>query len=794
MWIKKIRIMFRNYLKIAWRNLWKNKGYSTLNIFGLTIGITCASLIFLWAEDEVNFDNVFAEQEQIYHITVNSKFDGEWRTFGDTPGPLAQDLKDEMPEIVRAARASNGNMLFTIGDNAVNRSGSYVDADFIEIFSLHFVEGNVESALNRPDAIVLTQKTASDLFGENTTVLNRTIQVNNKNNYVVTGVVEDFPENTTIGFDWLAPFERFNEGEDNEWMKEYGNNFANTFVELTPGSDYKAVDAKVRELLPEKMEDPDSYFFLHPMKDWHLRSNFKNGVKVGGQIVFVRLMAVIALIILLIACINFMNLSTARSEKRAKEVGLRKVLGSGKKRLISQFIAEALMTAGLAAVLSVVLLLVLLPQFNILVEKQLELRLFDFTHLLSLLGITLICGFLAGWYPAFYLSSFRPAEVLKGVKSKQGSAGAIRKGLVVAQFAVSIVFIISTIVVYQQIQHVKSRDLGFTKENLIKIPVSGDMIKNFNPIRSELIASGTVENVALISTHVLSDGYNGTNLQWQGGVNTEDVLISFRHISSDFFKTAGMEIVEGRGFSEDVFRDSTNTLISQSFAKIMGEGSALGKTVLRYGTTYNVIGVVKDYLYGDMYGTSDPVMFFNEPSYAQYMYVKTKSGTEMTKTLAVMETVMKANNPAFPFEFEFVDESFNSRFKSEKMMGSLSQIFAILAIIISCLGLFGLSAYTAEQRRKEIGVRKVLGSSVTGIVKLLSKDFLSLVLIALLVAGPIAWWAMKNWLESFNYRIEINPWVFALAGLVAIGIALLTVSFQAVKAALANPVKSLRTE
>ncbi|MFS4493509.1 ABC transporter permease [Maribacter sp. 2308TA10-17] len=786
--------MFINYLKIAWRHLWKNKGYSALNIFGLTIGITCASLIFLWIEDEVNFDNIFPKQDQTYHITVNSNFEGEWRTFGQTPGPLAQDLKDEIPEIVGAARASSGNMLFTIGENAVKRRGSYVDIDFIDIFSLRFVEGNAENALNRPDAIVLTQKTASDLFGENTTVLDRSIQVNNKNNYVVTGVVEDFPENTTIGFDWLAPFERFNEGEDNEWMKGYDANFTNTYVELTLGADYMAVDAKVREILSKKVEDPHSYFFLHPMKDWHLRSNFENGVKVGGQIAFVRLMGVVALIILLIACINFMNLSTARSEKRAKEVGLRKVLGSDKKRLISQFIAEALTTSSLAAVVSVVLLLLLLPQFNILVEKQLELRLLDFTHLFSLLGITLICGLLAGWYPAFYLSSFRPAEVLKGVKSKQGSAAAIRKGLVVAQFTVSVVFIISTIIVYQQTQHVKGRDLGFTKDNLIKMPVSGDMIKNFDPIRNELIASGRVENVALISTHVLSDGYNGTNLQWQGGVNTEDVLISFRHISSDFFKTAGMEIVEGRGFSKDVSKDSTNTLISQSFAKLMGEGSVLGKTVLRYGTTYNVIGVVKDYLYGDMYGTSDPVMFFNEPSYAQLMYVKTKSGTEITKTLTVMETVMKTYNPVFPFEFEFVDESFNSKFKSEKMMGSLSQIFAILAIIISCLGLFGLSAYTAEQRRKEIGVRKVLGSSVTDIVKLLSKDFLSLVLMALLVAGPIALWVMKNWLEGFRYRIEISPWVFALAGLVAIGIALLTVSFQAVKAALSDPVKSLRTE
>ncbi len=787
--------MLKNYFKIAFRNLWKNKGYSFLNVFGLVIGITCASLIFLWVEDEANFDNVFPKQDQVYQILVNSKFEGEWRTFGETPGPLSKDLKDEIPEIVKSARTSSGNLLFTIGDNAIKRRGSYVDTDFLDIFSLYFVEGNMESALKRPDAIVLTQKTASDLFGKDAPVLNKVLRVDNKNNYIITGVIKDLPENTSFGFEWLAPFERFNEGENNEWMKEYSNNFANTFVELTPGSDYVDVDTKVRKILPEKMEDADSYFFLHTIKDWRLRSNFKNGKKVGGQVVFVRLMALIALIILLIACINFMNLATARSEKRANEVGVRKVLGSNKKRLIFQFMTEALMTAALAAVVSVLLLKLLLPQFNILIEKQLELQLFDATHLFTLIGITLTCGLLAGWYPAFYLSSFKPVDVLKGVRAKQGAATLIRKGLVITQFTVSIVFIISTIIVYQQVQHVKSRDLGYDKENLIKMFLNEDVIKNFIPIKQDMIASGMVENVALTNRNVLSDGGNGSGIEWQGGTDTEDVLISFRYISHNFLETTGMEIVEGRDFSADMAKDSTNTLITQSFAQLMGEGSALGKTVLRYGTTYNVIGVVKDYLYGDMYGTkSDPVMFFNNMDFAHSMYVKTKPGISMTETLAAMEHVMKKHNPAFPFEYEFVDDAFNARFKGEKLVENLSQIFALLAIIISCLGLFGLSAYTAEQRRKEIGVRKVLGSSVSGIVRLLSKDFMRLVLVSIVIAIPFAWWAMQRWLEGFAYRIEINWLIFAIASLIAICIALLTVSFQAIKAAIANPVKSLRTE
>jgi ABC-type antimicrobial peptide transport system permease subunit len=349
--------------------------------------------------------------------------------------------------------------------------------------------------------------------------------------------------------------------------------------------------------------------------------------------------------------------------------------------------------------------------------------------------------------------------------------------------------------VYQQVQHVKSRDLGYEKENLIKMFLNEDIIKNFIPIKQDMIASGMVENVALTNRNVLSDGGNGSGIEWQGGTDTEDVLISFRYISHNFLETTGMEIVEGRGFSADMAKDSTNTLITQSFAQLMGEGSALGKTVLRYGTTYNVIGVVKDYLYGDMYGTrSDPVMFFNNTDFAHSMYVKTKPDIPMTETLTAMEHVMKKHNPAFPFEYEFVDDAFNAKFKGEKLVENLSHIFALLAIIISCLGLFGLSVYTAEQRRKEIGVRKVLGSSVSGIVRLLSKDFMRLVFVSIVIAIPFAWWAMQRWLEGFTYRIEINWLIFAIASFIAVCIALLTVSFQAVKAAIANPVKSLRTE
>ncbi|MEO8774559.1 MAG: ABC transporter permease, partial [Gelidibacter sp.] len=712
--------MIKNYFKIAFRNLWKTKGYSALNIFGLAIGITCASLIFLWVENEMDYDRI-PDQDQVFYVPTNQMYEGEYETFYSTPGPLAQDLKDEIPEVEKAGRMWTSNMLFSVGDHIINSSGRYADPDMLEILGLSFIEGNAKTALQNLNSIVITKATATQLFGKDKHVLGKNIRVDNSQTFEITGVIDDVSENFTFSFNWLVPFEQF--AKDQEWTKGYGNNFADTFVKLTPSADVDAVNLKVRKMIPAKHVGSDTEAILHASKDWHLRSKFKNGKVVGGAIEFVRLFSLIALIILLIACINFMNLSTARSEKRASEVGVRKALGSDKKSLILQFISEALLTAFIATVISVVFLYLLLPQFNILIEDQLSLGLTKPLHLAYLLGITLVCGILAGLYPAFYLSSFKPVEVLKGVRAKKGSATVIRKGLVIAQFAVSIVFIISTIVIYQQVQHVKNRDLGLEKENLIQVPVNGDIVKNFEPIKQELISSGIIKSVSLNSSNIFSSDYNGSGLTWQGGTETEDILIRFRWITSDFIETAGMEIVEGRGFSDSSAQDTTNILVTQSFAKLMGPGSAVGKIVSRDGN-FTVIGVVKDYLYGDMYGASQPVLFFNSLESARFLYIKTEAGASPTKVLSTIEKTVKKYNPAFPFEYTFMDDAFNAQFKNEALVGNLSQIFALIAIIISCLGLFGLSAYTAEQRKKEIGVRRVLGSSVSNIVKLLSKDFM----------------------------------------------------------------------
>jgi predicted permease len=792
--------MLKIYFKIAWRNLWKNKGYSSLNIFGLAIGITCACLILLWVEDEINFDSVFPKQDLVYYVPTNQTFEGEIYTYNVTPGPLAKDLKEEVPGIAKSAATFGEKMLLTNGETAINRFGRYVQPDFLKIFSLNFLEGELKTALSRPDGIVLTQKTAIALFGTDKNVLNKVLQLNSEFSFTVTGIIQDLPSTITYKFDWLIPFQRFQLGQENmAWAEQYGGNFADTFVELTPNTDFKTVDSKVRKMIASKIEydtDVPNEAFLHSIKDWHLRSEFKEGKIVGGRVTLVRSLTFIALIILLIACINFMNLSTARSGKRANEVGVRKVLGSSQKRLVGQFMTEAIVLASIAALLSIVLVMVLLPSFNSLVEKQIELRLSSPMHLFSLLGITLICGLLAGWYPALYLSSFRSAKVLKGAGSSEGNANLIRKGLVVAQFSVSIVFIVCSTIIYQQIQHVSTRDVGYSKETLLNLPVSGNIIEKFQPIKEEMIASGLIYNVALTNTNMLTGGFNGPGYRWQGGQNSENVLVRYRYVSPNFFSTVGLNLLEGRSFNNDAMIDSTNVIITQSFAKLMGEDSAIGKTITYENINYNVVGIVNDYVYGDVYGNNNtgPVIFYSYSDNANAMYINIKPKSSRTEALATIENVLKKYNPGFPFEYRFEDDLFNARFRNEELVGELAKIFALLAIIISCLGLFGLAAYTAEQRKKEIGIRKVLGSTISGIVKLLSKDFMDLVVIALLISIPLSWWFMKSWLESFAYKITISPWVFLAAGIVAIGIALLTVSFQAIKAAMANPVKSLRTE
>ena len=801
--------MLHNFFKTTFRSLWKNKGYSFLNIFGLAIGIACAGLIFLWAEDELTFDNANVYKDRIYQLNVNMTVDGNKWTMGSTPRPIAAAIKAEIPGIANAVRYSDEDQrsLFSCNKKSLYTAGRYTDAALFNMFTFDFIEGNAKNPFPQLYSLVITESMAKKFFGDEQNSIGRTIRVDNKQDYVVTGVIKDMPGNSTLQFEWLASYQV----ADAKQLAGSGLTDANswnsygplTYVELDKNANLYVINKQLKDFIHRKAADQKSETFLFPMKDWRLYNEFANGKQTGGgRIEQVRMLSLIAWIILLIACINFMNLATARSEKRAKEVGVRKVLGSGKKRLIAQFMGEAFMMSAIATIIAALIISISLPAFNMLMQKNLILNPFNPYHISFLFAILFMCGLIAGSYPSLYLSSFNPIGVLKGVKMKTGSAAFIRKGLVVTQFAVSVVFIISTIVVYMQIQHIKNRNLGFNKNNLIEISPQHDISKNFPLMKDDLLHTGLIENVALADHSTLQGGDTDDGFKWQGKSTGNQVSIAHRNVSPEFISTLGMQIIDGRNFTNNTISENSNVVINESMAKLMGEENAVGKIIQSQRgnadgvfTNMTVVGVVKDYVYGNIYAEAGPVIIFcKPPEFDNFIYVRIKPQANVEQALVKITEMMRKNNPAYPVEYKFVDDQFNQKFQSETLTSQVSTVFAVLAIIISCLGLFGLATYTAERRIKEIGIRKVLGASVAGITALLSKDFLRLVTIACLVAFPVAWWVMHNWLQNYEYRIEISWWIFLAAGISAILIALITISFQSVKAAIANPVKSLRTE
>lgn len=802
--------MLRNFFKSTFRNLWSNKVYSALNIAGLAIGIACAGLIFLWVGDEVTSDNFNIKKDRLYAVKINASFGDNKFTMGSTPRSMASAMEAEIPGIVNACRVSDDdiNSLFNVNGNAVYASGKYADPSLFSMFTFSFIQGNAGNPYSQLYSIVIQEKTAKKFFGNEPNVVGKTIRMNNEQDYVISGVVKDMPANSTLQFEWLAPyqaqmqqnFKKFGDYDD-KW-NSYG---PFTYVELAPSANVTAINHKLLNYVHGKDATQKNSAFLYPMSRWHLYNEFAAEKETGGgRIKQVRLLSVIAWVILLIACINFMNLATARSEKRAKEIGVRKVLGSGRKRLIFQFIGESLVMSFMAASIAVVLMATALPAFNTLVQKNLSIGFDSPSHIIALLLIIAICGLLAGSYPSLYLSSFDPIKVLKGLKIKSSTATLIRKGLVVLQFGVSVVFIISTIVIYQQIQHVKTRNLGFSKDNLVEIEMHN--IKNSFPIiKQELLNTGLVQNAALSDHVTLYDGNLDNRFNWEGKQANNKALITYRSVSSEFVSTSGMKIIDGKDFS-GAASDTSTVIITKSLADIIDKNGVVGKIIqsprgMQEGMYRNlrIVGVVNDYVFGNMYDRAGaPVIFLCRGTRGGYdadmLYVRLKDGQTSQQTMAAIGAVIKKNNPTYPFQYKFVDDQFNQMFTSEVQMSKLSSIFATLAIIISCLGLFSLAAYTAERRIKEIGIRKVLGASVSGLAGLLSKDFLQLVGISCLVAFPVAWYIMHNWLQNYEYRISIHWWIFAAAGISAMLIALTTVSFQAVRAALANPVKSLRSE
>jgi len=630
-------------------------------------------------------------------------------------------------------------------------------------------------------------------FFNTTDVVGKTLQVNNKDNFTITGVVKDLPENVSFKFDWLAPF-KINE-DRNPWMKGWGSNGIVTYVELEPNANVDAINKKLYGYIQTKQEGTIAKMMVYPMERWRMYDSFDNGKEVPGRIKDIKTFSIIAWIILVIACINFMNLSTARSEQRAREVGVRKVMGAGKLKLVGQFIGESIFMSLVAGILAVVLMYIFIQPFNSLVDKHIAVDLFQPVHIGALLTITLLAGLIAGSYPAFYLSSFNPIMVLKGLKIKaSGGAGFIRKGLVVVQFTISVMLIIGTIVIYQQVSHVKNRSLGYDKQGLVYFYLQGNLKPHFEAVRQQLLATGDVENVALSRNQVLNLGSNGGGWNWPGKEQSKDVLITNESVSPEYVNTMGMKLIDGKDFSSDIKSDSGRVIINESLAKLMKQKTTVGTLLNNGDFKVTVKGVIKDFVYNDMYGASAPLILFSDTANTYTCSIRFKAGKDITKALDKTEAIIKKVNPGYPFEYKFVDDEFGKLFKTETLKGKLASVFAILAIAISCLGLFGLSAYTAERRTREIGIRKVLGASETGIAALLSKDFLLLVGISCIIAFPAAWYFMHRWLEDYAYRITISIWIFIAAGFMAVLIALLTVSYQAIKAAVANPVKSLRAE
>jgi predicted permease len=790
--------MIKNYFKTAFRNIWKTKGYSFLNIFGLAVGIACAGFIFLWVEDELNYDHNNYKRDQLHQVLENQAYDGKTYTFAATPGLLGPSMKEEIPGIKNTCRLTwDQYTLFSRNDKAIYEVGFYADSSIFNMFTLPFVQGKQEHAFDQLHSLVISEKMAKKFFGDDKNLIGKTLKLDNKEEYMISGVMKDLPENSSIQFDWLAPFKVYL--ERNDWLQQWGNNGIQTFVELDQKTSVGAINKKLDGYIKSKDTSAIARPFLLSMNDWRLRSKFEEGKQTGGRIQFVRMFSIIAWIILLIGCINFMNLATARSEKRAREVGVRKVMGAGKKNLIAQFIGEAIVMSFLSVIIAIIIMYLVLPVFNTVVVKHLTIGLNQPSHVFSLLAIGLICGLVAGSYPAIYLSSFNPIRVFKGLAIKGSAPVIIRKGLVVLQFTISIALIIGTIIIYQQIQHIKNRELGYNKNNLIQTGLRGSMDKNFRVIKQDLLASGYVENAALSNLNQLYMGSSTNDFRWDGKDPAKKILVTQDYITPEYISTTGIKIKQGRDFHPLAANDSLSVIINETLANMIGK-DPVGKILYRDTSAtgaipYTIVGVTKDFVFGDMYAKADPLVFMCYPvDRFGYMYIRTKPESNTEKAVARIETIIKNNNPGYPFDYVFVDDEFNRQFKSEMLIGKLSRVFALLAIIISCLGLFGLAAYTAERRTKEIGIRKVLGASVTGITSLLSKDFLRLVFISAIIAFPLSWWFMHKWLQNYAYRVTIGWWVFVLAGLLALIIALVTISFQSIRAAFANPVKSLRTE
>ncbi|HEY4327652.1 MAG TPA: ABC transporter permease [Mucilaginibacter sp.] len=793
--------MIKNYLKTAWRNLIKNKVHSFINIVGLAAGMAVAMLIGLWIWDELSFDKFAQNYNHIAQVKQNVTNNGEVQTWEQVPYPLAAELRrsygSDFKYVVLAV--GTGKHMVALDNKKLNIRGAYMEAPAPDLFGLNMLKGS-SNALKDPTSILISASTAQAYFGD-ANPIDKTLKIDNQAVAKVSGVYQDLPQNSTfanLGF--IAPWEMFYNVNDIKSMREpWRPNFCTLYVQMAENADMASVSLKIRDAKLHKVSavlaKKKPALFLQPMSKWHLYGEFKDGKNTGGRIQYVWMFGIIGVFVLLLACINFMNLSTARSEKRAREVGIRKAIGSLRGQLIYQFFSESLLCVAVAFLLSLLFVELSLPFFNGVADKTMGILWSNPLFWVLTIGFSLLTGIIAGSYPAFYLSSFQPVKVLKG-SFRVGSRAAIpRKILVVVQFTVSVTLIIGTVVVFRQIQFAKNRPVGYTRDGLVSIPIITQAVhKNYEAVKDELFKTGAVTAMAEGDVAPTQSAGSTSAIEWKDKDPNLSVDFQQAAVSPEYGKTVGWQFKGGRDFSREFLTDSSAVVLNEAAVKFMGLKNPVGDNIRYYGNAFKIIGVIQDIIVDSPYGQVRPSVFFLNKGTGNAVLLRINPKLSANLALEKIEPVFKRFNPEQPFEYQFIDQEYAKKFGDEQRIGKLAAFFASLAILISCLGLFGMASFMAEQRIKEIGVRKVLGASVFNLWRLLSTDFLGLVVISLLIASPIAWFLMHNWLQHFDYRSTISGWIFVLTGLCAILITLITVSFQSIKAALANPIKSLKTE
>ncbi len=794
--------MIKNYLKISLRTLGKNKAYSFINITGLAMGMAVAMLIGLWIYDELSFDRNFENHDRIAQVWQHQTFNGEIGTQTSLPFPIGDEIRRnygaDFKYVIMASW--NSKHILAAGDRKFNKNGTYIEADAPEMLSLRMIHGT-RAGLKDPYSVMLSESVAKAYFGD-ADPLDKTMKIDNNLNVKVTGVYEDFPNNTSFrDVSFLMPWQLMVTA--NPWLKTMEDpwrpNAYMTYVQLIDHADIDQATARIRDIKKKNINKEQLKYkpdvFLNPMSDWHLYSEFKGGHRVGGRIEFVWLFGTIGVFVLLLACINFMNLSTARSEKRAKEVGIRKAVGSVRNQLVIQFFSESFLVVGFAFTLSIVLVVLCLPLFNEVADKKITMPWLRPEFWLAGIGFSIITAVIAGSYPALYLSSFQPVKVLRGTFRAGRFAAVPRKVLVVVQFAVSIILIIGTAVVFRQIRFAQNRPVGYSRDGLISIFTSTeDIHKHFEAVRGDLKSNGAIVEMAESGSPTTETWSSTSGFEWKGKDPEQSVDFSFDEISYDYGKTVGWQFIKGRDFSREFATDSVALVVNETAVKFMGLQNPVDEPLTWFKKPYKIIGVIKDIVVNSPYAPARPQFFCLSNGQGNVINIRLNPAAGPAASIEKIKDVFEKYDPGSPFEYQFVDEAYANKFSDEVRVGKLTTFFSLLAVLISCLGLFGVASFIAEQRTKEIGVRKVLGATIISVWGLLSRDFVVLVCIAFLIATPGAYYFLNGWLQKYDYHTNISWWIFALTGLGTLLITLLTVSFQAIKAATRNPIRSLRSE